>query len=206
MRREILQPHFTHHLKEKSSTMSSMSSFNEASVAAIAKRKAEEQEKSEFDAQLASRISSYNHVVRNTAVKFNGTPGLVSAVLHQLLIPAKSELVSVSSYTGEYVFEANGKKQSIHWSLLMNDPMIVAQHTRKHIRKFQETQRVEDYKKAKAAATSAKTALTKAENAYKAAAAELEAAEQKAKKVEAAVNARLKAKLAAKKKSELVTV
>ena len=118
-----------------------------------------EQKTADFNEQIKNDVAAYNEVVSNTLRKFVSDLDLWGQLTTQLVISHKAEFKDFDIYTGEYLFETNGKFQRIHPLLFKNDPVIVAMYTRRKIREFQDVRREENYKLAKKNSESAKKAL-----------------------------------------------
>jgi uncharacterized protein YlxW (UPF0749 family) len=160
----------------------------------LAARKEYDRKTAEFTAQLNSRISAYNETVHNTLRKFASDYTLVSILSRQLIIPSKAVFVDFKRSTQEYVFEANGQQQSIHASLLCNDPIAVAMHTRKAIRKLQSDERAESYLTAKKNLATAKKVLQDKQADVNNFQKKMDAAEAQSKREEARIMKRMEKK------------
>ena len=132
----------------------------------------------ECQAELAVQISNYNIVVTNTLNKFQSEPGIVSRVSAELYIPRDAVIVKVyTPYTAtehHYVFQTGYGEKKIPVSLFKNDPIKVAQHTRKLVRQYQAEARRAELKNLQVTQAAAEKQLAKAQAEANEAAREVE--------------------------------
>lgn len=171
--------------------MSTRNNFAEIAAEAIAAKEEYERKTKELNDQFRSRIDAYNTVVRNTARKFLSERDIYNQTINDLVIPAQATLIKHNTYTNTYTFEHAGRQLQIPAILFTNNPILVAQYTRHHIRQLQEKKRAADYKTAQTNLTAAKAAMTKAEKQLAEATATMAAAEKKRTAAEARVYAKL---------------
>jgi hypothetical protein len=129
----------------------------------------------ECQAELAVQISNYNTVVTNTLNKFRSEPGIVDS---ELYIPRDAVIVKAyTPYTAtepHYVFQTSYGEKKIPVSLFMNDPIKVAQYTRKLVRKYQAEARRAELKNLQVTQAAAEKQLAKAQAEANEAAREVE--------------------------------
>lgn len=170
-------------------------------------RKEYESKSTAVNTQISSVVNEYNTVVRNTLKKFMSDYSLYNALSKQLLIPASATLTNFDPYSGEYVFTFAGsnntvEERKIHYTLLRNDPIAVAQHTRKAIRAEQKERRSKALKDAYQALKDAKTAYEKAKSQSEAANRDVNRLEKAQKKRSEKA---LKARTAQREKEKLAS-
>jgi hypothetical protein len=124
-------------------------------------RKEYDLKNAELNKQLQAKLSNYNTVVMNTLRKFSSDSWMIQVLMDKLIVPYGSTFVDLDLRKGEYVFESKGKQQRIHVSLLQNDPMTVASHTRRAIRQFQDDRRTTEYENAKKDLQNAKNVMAR---------------------------------------------
>lgn len=178
--------------------MSTRNNFAVLAAEAITAKEEYERKTQELNDQFRSRTTEYNIVVQNTARKFLSQSDIYRQTINDLVIPTQATLTKHHAYTDTYVFEHAGRRWEIPAVLFINNPILVAQYTRRHIRKLQEQKRAAEYKAAKDALTAAKAAMTKAERQLTEATVNMEAAEKKRTAAEARVYAKLEQRRAAK--------
>lgn len=170
-------------------------------------RKEYENKSAAVDNQIREAVNSYNTVARNTLAKFHSWYSAYSTVSKQMIIPASAKLTNFNPHTGEYVFTFPGsnntvEERRIHYTLLRNDPIAVAQHVRKAIRAEQKEQRSTELKKAYEAQKVAK-------KAYETASAQIESASRDVNRLEKAAEKRsakaLAARIASREKEKIAS-
>lgn len=171
--------------------MSTRNNFAEIAAEAIAAKEEYERKTKELNEQFRSRIDAYNTVVRNTARKFLSEPAIYSQTIKDLVIPAQATLIKHTTSTNTYIFEHAGRQLQIPAVLFTNNPILVAQYTRRHIRQLQEKKRVAEYDTARDNLRAAKAAMTKAEKQLAEATVTMADAEKKRNAAKARVYAKL---------------
>lgn len=176
--------------------MSNLSKTNFASTAAeyLKSRQELEEKNLEFSKQLKGNINAYNTVVRNLARKFNSDTLKYSTITARLAIHPDAVLKTITK--DYYVFEYDGKTQSIHKNLLRNDPIAVSQYVRYHIRQLQTETRANEYKSAKAAKDKANRELKAVQRNFEQAEKTLALLDRQANKRATQIEERLRKKIA----------
>lgn len=156
--------------------------FIKLATAQVEAQKALNESNRAFNETLKSNIQFYNTIVRNLVRKFHSPMIGWTSTIDALSIDPKSEFVRVNPSTGDYTFvRPNGEEFKVNFTLLRQDPIAIAQHVRRAIRRMQDVYRENEYKNIVSEQKQAQRALTTAQNKFNESENKLAAAEKRQK-------------------------